>query len=881
MKNYSDITYRYLKIQKKRTLLTLLGIILSVALITSIGTMVVSTQKWMVDDAIRQYGDYHAELYNLSPSRAAKVQNHVNVARSAVMSRDGYGVVAPIGDKDRLEGEKTPPYRYLRLNSYDKAAFSMFTFRLNEGRLPQRPGELALDERMLEYFPGKPKLGDMIRLDVGDRIDGNTGKPADEKGFGPNEIFQKQGVREYTIVGLLNPGFIFNGSYFANAVAFLDSRELDQNRNYSVLVKVPSIQGVHKKVNQIAQDVQLQKVLNSEGGNTYPVNFNERVLRLSAQSMDSLLNDAMIGLLTFIIVMIVISTIAVIYNSFNISVLERVSQFGVLRCVGSTPAQIRRIVFKEAGLLSLIAIPIGLGGGIVAVRVVLAVIGTLNMGNVTLFKDMNVTLSLPVFVFSALLGFITVFASAWGPARLASRISPLEAVRNAKSFRKESFKHMKKGKLAKALFGVEGYIAYKNLRRNPKRFRVTVFSMVISIVLYISFGSFVDYIFNMGAVYSNIKVDFQLGIKEAGTGELSPDLYEHVRRFPGVEKVFKYRKAPAEVLVPEKSINPAVAEIRPDMFQTRKGGEVAFASSYLVSYGDVGTPELKERLKAGKVDPGALDQENAVVLMASNRFSRPGTNRSAVMDIVKMKVGDTIWLAVVDKKNPTGPRTYRTVKVAGILKEGIMKEQYHQTGGVCLITSEAMYEKLTGKKELRDIVVVMKNGAERKSVADYLKGIAGKDPKYQYMDVSVMLQEQTNMAIALSIFLYGFVGVVTLIGCLNIINTISTNLLLRTRELAVMKAVGMTENGIKRLVCLEGIFYGIIAAIYGGIMGTLLSRYGMYSLLFDVRAFEWTIPWNHILTAIIGAAVIALFAGFVPLRRINRGVIVEKIRMEE
>jgi putative ABC transport system permease protein len=156
-----------------------------------------------------------------------------------------------------------------------------------------------------------------------------------------------------------------------------------------------------------------------------------------------------------------------------------------------------------------------------------------------------------------------------------------------------------------------------------------------------------------------------------------------------------------------------------------------------------------------------------------------------------------------------------------------------------------------------------------------------KDPKYQFMDVSVAIQEQMNMAVALSIFLYGFVGVITLIGCLNIINTISTNLLLRTRELAVMKAIGMTENGIRRLVCLEGIFYGIIAAFYGGIIGTLFSRYGMYNLLFKVRIFEWTIPWNHILTAITGAALIALIAGFIPLRRIYRGIIIENIRMEE
>lgn len=126
----------------------------------------------------------------------------------------------------------------------------------------------------------------------------------------------------------------------------------------------------------------------------------------------------------------------------------------------------------------------------------------------------------------------------------------------------------------------------------------------------------------------------------------------------------------------------------------------------------------------------------------------------------------------------------------------------------------------------------------------------------------------------------GFVTVIALISCINIINTISTNILLRKREISMIKAVGMTQSSIKRMIALEGVLYGIYAAIIGGIIGTGLS-YILYKLVIGLSDFAWTIPWNHILVASIGGIIIALLSGIYPLKRINEGIIVENMRVEE
>lgn len=176
--------------------------------------------------------------------------------------------------------------------------------------------------------------------------------------------------------------------------------------------------------------------------------------------------------------LIIVSTIAVIYNAFNISVIERISQFGLFRSIGATPKQIKNLVYREAFLLTVIAIPLGFGLGVIAMKVVLYII-SLIQDDIALFENMKISISPIVFLVTSVLASITVFLSARGPARRASKVSPLEAIKNTKDVKKEKIKKTGNTRIIRKLFGIEGEIAYKNLNRNKKRFIITVFSMVL------------------------------------------------------------------------------------------------------------------------------------------------------------------------------------------------------------------------------------------------------------------------------------------------------------------------------------------------------------------------------------------------------------------
>jgi putative ABC transport system permease protein len=167
MKNYSSITYKYLKVQKKRTILTLLGIILSVALITSIGTMIVSMQDQMLRDAIRSTGDYHATFKDIPADQVKFIENHTGVKFSSAVRREGFGALSPV--ENNKKDSYLPPYKYLNINSYSKNTFDLLNIKLKTGRLPQSSHEIAVDDLALKNIPGNPKLGDTIKFDIGKR----------------------------------------------------------------------------------------------------------------------------------------------------------------------------------------------------------------------------------------------------------------------------------------------------------------------------------------------------------------------------------------------------------------------------------------------------------------------------------------------------------------------------------------------------------------------------------------------------------------------------------------------------------------------------------------------------------------------------------------
>lgn len=869
MNSYGQITSRYLKGQWKRALLTVIGIILSVALITGIATMVVSFREYEVKKVVRDTGDYHVLYTDVSGTLVPKIKNSVGVAQLGVIKKEKDLVISKVNDRERAANEEIPPYRYLKLKSYDQNSLKMFSIPLKKGRLPKEPGELVLDYWVLDYLPGVPKLGDKIKLASGVRY-ANSGLPMEEYKLSRKEFFHKETEREFTIVGLSDPRFESSHNYFANGITFIDNQQLAQQKAYDVCLRLTSVSGVQNKAEAIAQAIGLHN----------SIKYNNKLLRLSAQDQNSSLNQALTMMAIFFTILVIVCTVAVIYNAFHISVLERVSQFGVLRCVGATPGQIRWIVFKEASILSLLGIPIGLIFGVLAMKLVIYLINSLGSNALVFLKDLQVEISLPVLLLSSLLGLVTVYLSAMGPAKQAAKISPLEAVRNTGSYKKEDLKKVKRSRLLQWIFGIEGQIAFKNLRRNKKRFRVTVFSMIISIVLYIVFSTFFNYLFQIGVVEEGVDADFLLSIKKGEQTSFSADQYDEIKNLPGVKCVYKNKSTDVTLRIPENKVNPRFAKLKGELLEKKEADVILYPEGKLISYGEAISPKIQETLKGYNL--AEMNQENGIILIATNMLYDSVSKKQVIVEVFDYQVGDEIQISIQNSGElAKSDHQLKTVKVMGISANTFLDNDYTKDGQVYLVTTDQVYQDFTGNKDYRQMAIRLDENADPETVINYLKDLTAQNPLYEYLDISDYMKKLRNAALTMKIFLYGFIVVIALIGCLNIINTVSTNLILRTREFAMLKAIGMAQTSINKLVCLESTLYGMIAAIYGGIIGSGISY--LLSKIIEQTGMElpWSIPWPQIFTAICGAILIALVSGYIPLKRINRGIIMEKIRMEE
>lgn len=874
MRKYSSITYRYLKGQKKRTTLTIVGIVLSVALITAIGTMLVTMRGKWIDDAIKEKGHYHAKFIQVHGEKVNKINNNVNVDNISVTNEVGTSVISSVSKEERNNNSFALSRRYLDIKAYDNRALGMLPINIKKGRLPKNENEIILEYWTLDYFPGKPKIGYKIKLSMGNRRvkeidDDNKGETRD--------TFTKTGEKEYTIVGIIESKFSWPGGYYAKGITFLDENNLEKDKKYEVYAKMNSVKDVNEKSEEIAKSLNLKGGKTLERPENHKVEYNENLLRLYAESLNESANKGLIAVVTFIVVLIIISTAAVIYNILNISVLERISQFGILRCTGASPRQIKKLVLKEALILSAIGIPLGLASGVLAMEIVIGIV------KILVEQEIKIVISPIVFIIGIILGLVTIYLSAIGPARRASKVSPLEAARNTGSLKKENLKKVRKFKIIYRIFGIEGQIAYKNLRRNKKKFRVTVFSLVISIVLYIVFGSFASLVFKMGAVKENDIKDFMVWRNGNADREINASTCDEIAKLKDVEKVYKVMRTNKTIPVSKEKVNPKLLELRPHLKSQIKNEHLVFDGNILISYEDNILPELKRYLKDGTVDKETLNNENGVIIIKTNRLYDNDTKKTTMLDAVDLKVGDEIKILndnYSENSKSNDKEDTKTVKVVGILEKGILENKYNYNSGIILITSNKVYKKLTGNNHIDKLFVQLKKDHNKDNVADYLKTLNKKDPRYQYVDAAEQSKENRHRAIAINIFLYGFVVVISLIGCLNIINTISTNLMLRKRELAMMMAVGMDKFKMNKMVCIEGICYGVIASLYGAVIGTALS-YKLFTLMTNFTDFQWVFPGKQILTAALGAIIISLVSTYLPLRKINKGNIIENIRAEE
>ncbi|NMA57717.1 ABC transporter permease [Clostridium cochlearium] len=845
MKSYRQITDKYLKHNKKRSILTICGIILSVALITSIGLFIKSMQNTFLQEAISSNGSYHISISKEDDEAYDKIYNNPKIDK--------------VGLKESIDSVSLRDDKKINITQFNKNALELLPYKSIKGELPKKNGEIALESWILNYMDGKPKLGSIIRIKL------NSGKE-----------------KEFKITGLIKNNSSNQLEGRALGIVYSDKFNINNSTIYAT----------------ISEKADISDTIRDLKGKFKELESNEEVLRLLGEGQNENINKSLYQIAGIIIGVVVIATIAVIYNSFQISVIERIKQFGLLRAVGATQKQIRKIVLREATLISLIGIPLGLFFGVIALKIVAQIF---KMMSSSAFGNLNVIISYKILAISGLVGLVSIYISALIPARFAGKISPLVAISSRALIVKEKIKK-NRGRIAKKILGINGLMAFKNIKRNKKRFNITVFSITISVTLFIFFTTFINMLnfFNTPETESDISQFLVVGtVDNKGKSSLNKNIIDEIKNNNYTNDVFvHYMNYSSKAAISMDKKEASLEKIAPDIYEkiNLDGKEMMKLGVAFDVYDENKLKNSSKYIVSGKIDIDKMKKENGVILVKNQLIADKGGYYNG--PFTNLKVGDSFYIhknilrndltkenGEKDIKLNFNKEDITKVKVVAIVNTppyGFFVNPKH----LKIITTKDVLGNIA-RKDMNKILLDQIQSAEielkDKSTADeFQKWIQPFGDRFGVKIINHVqqMEEQKSSLLQIKILMYGFIVVVSLIGAVNIINTITTNLILRKKEIASLSAIGMTYKNIKKMILTEGILYGLYGSIYGVIVGTLLS-YAMFSNMTNIMKFKWPIPWQSICIAVGTSIFIGLISVIRPLNRIKKSNIIDVIKAEE
>ena len=535
-----------------------------------------------------------------------------------------------------------------------------------------------------------------------------------------------------------------------------------------------------------------------------------------------------------------------------------------------------KLVFLEGFLVSIVGIPIGLLSGTVAIDIVFKVIKTFFKTSMFGELDLRVVFSPIVLIISTLVILLTIFISALIPAINAAKISPLEAIRNSSNLKVGK---IKSSKLVKKIFKTEGELAYKNLRRNKGKFRITLFSLVISIVIFISFNGFVDMFIEANQInYGSITNDLTLYENNLLTKEEVQKTIDELKKINGLKDVAidKGYNLNLNVHVDEKNINKDLREsLKQSDYVDMDNSTYNFINSRLYTPGDFSISNIK--LSEGKFDRKTAKAENGVILV---RYSyQESLAKKGKVVLSNYKVGDTLNCTITSYDSD-GKESEKEVKlkILAITDEILTGNNQYPETSFGVVAYDDLIPSLGIKDDESSSNSYYVATNQEKSTRDEVKKVAEENnlSVIDSIDEAQKLEQTMNV---MKIFVYGFIVVISLVSVTNIINTISTNINLRKREFAIIKSIGVTPQGFKKMIYMESILYGILSLLYGIPIGICMNVI-MNRILEGMITVQTLIPYKSILICIISIFIITFIASYIPLKKISKENIIDNIRQE-
>lgn len=941
------LTLKNLKLNRKRTIVTIVGIILATALLSALVTLVSSFQYSIIEYQKQKGGDFHVKFSNVKMSELSEFKNNRNIESTFETMGMGFA---------KLDGCKNEDKPYAYVMATDEAGFERGCFKLIEGRMAKNEDEIVIPRHLKTNGRIDIKVGDEITLDVGKRYDSNT-----ESVIGENCAYEHEAetltdtvTKSYKVVGIMErPGYGME-DYSAAGYTFVtysDELAAIDNGIKSEAGEADTTLTVYSRYTQKAlrnKDAVTADIIGVD--EKLFAKANDSSVEMTAEESDRFLKEmedakydiyingflisyecvfpidgtfkALFTVAVVVALIIILTSVYCIKNSFNISITEKIRQYGMLASVGATRRQIKSSVKTEAAMLGVVGIPVGTMSGILASLVLVKVVNALSAGWLNFALSFHT--SLPALILAVILSIATIYFSATGSARRAAKVTPLEAIRNTKEIKIKSAK-LKTPAIIGRIWGIGGVISYKNIKRNNKKYRTTVTSIVICSVTFIVISYFMSMAFSMvGMSYAS--TDYNIGINMSYKKDVDIEkLSELVNSIEGVDDYLvgagydfdvdnpKYTKEYGEYCrqlydesedVSQMFLITVLDDKSYDKYASDAGIKNAATGAILVNkytfdvYNENSSKYVKKEMELYKYKAGdtiecgynvyddASDDDNAVegdtesstddnnAVEGDTESSTEDNNGYVDEETINNGVRKTVdvTIAGVTDKVPIGYKGYSYTTLLFMNQKGFESLWADGKSGNELKPGYASYSAY----------VVAENADDYQ---DTFEKETEENPEYSQISFYVSnldkeMRDEKSLFTLLGVFAYGLIVVIALIGITNIINTLSTGMELRSREFATLRSIGMTDKQFAGMVRLESVFISVKALVIGVPLGILIS----YLLCVMMNRMDGAIiykpPYKAIILCIVVVIMLIYAIMKLSMTKLRHNNIIETIKNE-
>lgn len=845
------LTLRTIKKNRKRTTVTIIGIILATALLTAVANMAESMRESVIAHEKQTGGDFHYLFKGVAKDNLKYFENNKNIEKL------GYGVVLGYAPLEGCINEDKP---YLYVCAYDEAGVKMTGLKLTDGRMPENESELVISGHIRDNGGVKLQIGDTLKLNIGRRETKDGYALEQQNSYSAEETFIPVEEKEYTVVGIMKrPNYTvekWSAPGYTVITGMGNLKDYEKADVYAAYTKsglknhiqvTAGLMGISEAVceNYFNGEVGLLSSQEREElcGIADYVQRNDSLIRWELFRFSGSIMNMLYSMAAVAIAIIIVSAVFCIRNSFVISLTEKLRLYGMISSVGATGRQRKKMVYYEAMILAAIGIPLGILSGVAATAIVVKFTGKL-MEN-SLGVELVFVVSVPAMIVGVLLSGITVFLSALRTAGRAARLSPITAIRSNDTVKRGKRELKAPGVIGRS-FGVGGVIAYKNLKRAKVKYRTTVVSIVVSVAVFISMTTFINLGFKASTVYyRNLGYQIYLSLQ-------NENAYEQASQIIQTEGVREYNLVRTTGLLVAKDSIPYTEDYK------RYGGWADSGEETNVCLFTIGEDAYREYCRnLGISYEEAVDK---AIVCANYRYRIEGGNgpKYYTGNAAKFKKGDVIKGHVYEELE---------------LEVAMQTEQMPMFGdnvgnAIKLIVSDTWFEENFGDR-YNDFVLVYLACDDANSVEEKIR--TDNDFTFEsFSNFEESYQRERSLFLLISVFLYGFITVIALIGVTNIFNTITTNMELRNREFAMLRAIGMTGREFRRMIWLESLFYGVKSLCIGIPIGCVLS-YCFHRAFAESVVTGFALPLKG-----IGISIIAVLILVFGIMRYSMGKIKRK-----